>query len=102
MSSRGQIYGGQPERERKYVGVVSLTTSDGLVSPLEIRWDDGRRFRIDRILDRRQAQSLKTGGTGMRYTVRVGGRDTRLFYDDYRRAWFVEAKRVTSTTGWGC
>ena len=29
----------------------------------------------------------------MRYTVRVGGRTTYLFYDDYRGAWFVEARR---------
>ena len=63
----------------------------------------GRRPTIShRILDRRQAQSLKTGGTGMRYTVRVGGQDTHLFYDDCRHVWFVEAKRVADTVGWEC
>lgn len=93
MSSRGHIYGGTPEREKRYVDVVALTTADGLVTPLEIRWADGRRFKVDKVTNRRQAHSLKTGGTGMRYTIRVGGSQTHLFYDDYRKAWFVEAKR---------
>ena len=99
MSDRGHIthanvYGGQPDREKKYVDVVSLTTSDALVTPLYIVWDDGRRFNIDRVTNRRQAHSLKTGGTGMRYTIQVNGRQTYLYYDDYQRRWFVEAKRM--------
>jgi hypothetical protein len=53
-------------------------------------WEDGRRFPVDRVLDVRQAHSLKTGGTGMRYTVRLGGQSTYLFYEGPR--WFVEAK----------
>ena len=55
-------------------------------------WADGVRYDIDRVLDRRQACSLKTGGTGMRYTIRVGGKSTYLFYEGPR--WFVEAKVV--------
>ena len=73
MSNQGHIYGGQPEREKRYVDVVSLTTSDGLVTPQVIVWDDGRR-----------------------YTIQVGGRQTYLWYDDYRHAWFVEAKHRPS------
>lgn len=42
------------------------------------------------------------GGTGMRYSVRIAGHDTHLWYDDYRKRWFVEAKRVTDTADWGC
>ena len=93
MSDRGHIYGGMSDREKRYVDVVSLTTADGLITPLTIVWNDGRRYQIDRVTSRRQAHSLKTGGTGMRYTIQVGGRQTYLWYDDYRKAWFVEAKR---------
>ena len=39
-----------------------------------------------------EACSLKTGGTGIRYTVVVEGRSTYLFYEGPR--WFVEAKVV--------
>ena len=96
MSNQGHIYGGQPEREKRYVDVISLTTSDGLVTPQVIVWDDGRRYTIERVTNRRQAHSLKTGGTGMRYTIQVGGKQTYLWYDDYRHAWFVEAKHRPS------
>ncbi len=108
MSTRGtirpeehaRIYGARPERIKKYVDVVSLTTSDGLVTPRQIIWEDGRRYTVRKVLDRRQAHSLKTGGAGMRYTVQVGDAQTYLYYDDYRHAWFVEAKRVANTD-WG-
>ncbi len=79
-------------RSKRYVEVVSDTSSDGIVTPLAVIWDDGRRFAIDRVLDRRQAHSLKCGGTGMRYTVRIGGQSTYLFFEDPR--WFVEAKEA--------
>ncbi len=76
--------------KKKYVEVVSDTSQDGLVTPLVIVWDTGVRYHVDRVLDRRQAHSLKTGGTGVRYTVRVGGTTTHLWYEGPR--WFVEAK----------
>ena len=79
-------------RAKKYVEVVSDTSEEGIVTPLEIVWDTGVRYHIDRVLDRRQAHSLKTGGTGIRYTVRVGGQATYLWYEGPR--WFVEAKET--------
>lgn len=51
--------------------------------------------------DWRQARSLKTGGAGMRYTVRVGGTETHLWHDTDRGRWFVEAK-VRADEDWGC
>ena len=48
------------------------------------------RYQIDRVLAARQAHSLKTGGTGIRYTIRVSGHDTYLWYEGPR--WFVEAR----------
>ena len=98
----GHAYGALPDREKRYVGVAVLTTADGLVTPLEILWDDGRRFKVDKVTGRKQAHSIKTGGTGMRYSVQIAGHDTFLWYDDYRKRWFVEAKRVPDTADWGC
>ena len=77
-------------REKRYVEVISDTSEDGVVTPLVVVWEDGRRFTIDRVLDRRQAHSLKTGGTGIRYPIRVGGHDTYLWYEG--PPWFVEAR----------
>ena len=75
---------------RAYVKVIARHDEQGKVRPLEVEWGDGRRFEVDKLLDVRRAAALKAGGQGMRYTVRILGRETYLFEDEGR--WFVEAK----------
>ena len=81
---------GIESRRKHYVQVLARIDEDGCVTPLSVTWGDGRTFEIDRVLDARQAASLKVGGTGMRYLVRIGQATTYLFYEDPR--WFVEEK----------
>lgn len=78
---------------KKYVAVDAHFTEDGQILPRIIYWDDGRRFEIDRILDIRRAASLKAGGAGIRYTVRIFDRETYIFLEESR--WFVEARNRT-------
>ncbi len=73
---------------RKNVSVKTLMREDGKVIPLEIQWDDGRTFCIDKILDIRKLASTKGGGKGIRYTCRILGTEKYLFLDDY--FWFIE------------
>lgn len=75
---------------RAYVKVIAEHDANGGVRPLELEWEDGRRFEVDRLLDVRRAAALKAGGQGMRYTVRIQGHETYLFEDEGR--WFVEAR----------
>lgn len=75
---------------RVYVRVIVEYDEEGGVCPLSIRWEDGRKFRVDRILDVRRAAATKAGGQGMRYTCRIMGRETYLFEDNGR--WFVETR----------
>ena len=75
---------------RAYVKVVVEYSLEGIIRPLMVEWEDGRRFEVDRLLDVRRAASTKAGGQGMRYTVRILGHETYLFEDEGR--WFVEAK----------
>ena len=75
---------------RAYVKVIASHDETGKVCPLEVEWEDGRRFEVDRLLDVRRAAALKAGGQGVRYTVRILGKETYLFEDEGR--WFVEAK----------
>ena len=75
---------------RAYVKVIARHDETGKVGPLEVEWEDGRRFEVDRLLDVRRAAALKAGGQGVRYTVRILGKETYLFEDEGR--WFVEAK----------
>lgn len=81
------------ETARKvYVDVIARFDAQGGVRPQSIRWEDGTDYEIDRVLDVRRAASLKAGGSGIRYTVRIAGRESYIWYEDGGR-WFVEAKR---------
>ena len=81
---------GIASRRKHYVEVLARIDEEGAVTPVSVTWHDGRTFEIDRVLDVRQAASLKVGGTGMRYLVRIGQTTTYLFYENPR--WFVEEK----------
>lgn len=66
--------------------------TDGSIRPLAFLTPDGQRVVIDKVLDVRQAASLRAGGQGLRYTVRItcgeASRDMYLFDDD--GCWFIE------------
>ena len=74
---------------KTYVNVMVEHRSDGTKTPIEIRFDDGRKFEIDKVTDRRRAAATKVGGTGIRYTIFIRGQERKLFEDEDR--WFVEA-----------
>ena len=71
-----------------YLKVRADHLPDGRVLPLMFRAEDGDVVRIDRILDVREAPSIKMGGQGTRYTCRVGDKEIYLFND--RDRWFME------------
>ena len=73
---------------RKDITVIAKMKSNGEVEPLSIIWEDGRTFSIDKILDKRKKASTKGGGMGLRYTVRIMGKERFLFLNEY--TWFVE------------
>ena len=75
--------------KKMFVGVTTEWTAEGKIIPTIIKWEDGRRFAVDRVLDVRPAASLKVGGAGIRYTIRARGKETLLFREPYR--WSVEA-----------
>ncbi len=68
---------------------------DGSIHPRSFVWEDGRRYRVDRIKDIRPAASLKAGGAGMRYTVLVHGKETYMFLEEDHGMdrWFMERKK---------
>ncbi|MEG1651066.1 MAG: hypothetical protein RSB78_07080 [Oscillospiraceae bacterium] len=75
---------------KTYVRVKAEFDTDGNVVPTHIIWNDERIFSIDRILDIRRCASTRAGGMGIRYTVRIEGREKYLFYENPK--WFVEAR----------
>lgn len=82
-----------------YVAVKADFAETGIMMPRQITWEDGTKYDIDRILDIRQAAAAKAGGQGDRYTVRIGGRQSFLFFERSTNLtgnsigrWFVERK----------
>ena len=77
-----------------YVEVNADYKPDGTILPRSFVWEDGNRYEVDKILDVRPAASLKAGGAGLRYTVRVGRRETFMFLEEDRSVdrWFMERK----------
>lgn len=73
-----------------YVSVVAQIDEEGNKRPLSVKWEDGRVYEIDKVIEVRRAFAVKVGGTAVRYTVQILGKITFLFEDDGK--WFVEAK----------
>lgn len=71
-----------------FVRITAEHDTKGNIRPILLHWEDGRKFEVDKVLDARQAASLKAGGQGMRYTCRIDGKQVYLFHDDGK--WFIE------------
>ena len=83
------------ENENKvYVDVTVEHHADGRIIPLAFTWEDGSRYKINKIIDMRLAASLKAGGTGMRYTIKVGSTQTNIWLEEDKNVlrWFMEKK----------
>lgn len=91
-SDRSYINNYAPESMhlKTYVCVKAYFNKEGVIIPETVVWEDGRKFKIDRVTDKRPAASLKGGGCGIRYTCRIGNNETYLYLDGSR--WFVEKK----------
>ncbi len=76
-----------------FVEVVVKHEKDGKKIPLCIIWENGKKYIIDKVIDSREAASLKAGGRGIRYKCRIHGKETFLWQEDDGR-WFVEAKQI--------
>lgn len=82
-----------------YVAVIASFSEDGNLFPRRLRWEDGREYFIEKILDVRPAAALKGGGQGDRYTVQINGHQSFLFFERSPNIsgtnlgkWFMERK----------
>lgn len=74
-----------------YVSVDVNFNPEGHIRPICVQWEDGRKYNIDAVTDVRRQASMKAGGAGIRYRVRIGNKETNLFLEENR--WFVERKQ---------
>ncbi len=82
-----------------YVAVKADFREDGVMLPRVITWEDGEKYKIDRVTEIRQAAAMKAGGQGDRYTIMINGQQSYLFFERSTNLtgnnigrWFVERK----------
>lgn len=73
---------------RKDVDILAKMSKSGVITPLFLKWETGKVYEIERVLDIRKKASLKGGGMGIRYTCRILGKEKYIWLDGY--VWFVE------------
>lgn len=91
---------GEQRSPKVYVAVKADFNEEGIMLPREITWEDGMKYEIDRVLDIRQAAAMKAGGQGDRYTVKINGQQSYLFFERSTNQtgnnlgrWFVERRK---------
>ena len=73
-----------------YIDVYALMRQNGMLIPKVFIWEDGAKYKIDRVLHAVPAASTKVGGRGISYTVRIGNLEQYLFLEDEENRWFME------------
>ena len=73
-----------------YVDVFALMRQDGMLLPKGFIWEDGAKYKIDRVRHAAPAASMKVGGRGIRYTVVIGGQEQYLYREEDDKR-FMEA-----------
>lgn len=89
------------DKYKVYVPVLAAFDENGRIIPREIAWEDGRKFKIDKVTDIRQAAAAKAGGQGDRYSIRINGKESYLFFERSANVngncigrWFVERRTI--------
>lgn len=87
------------QNAKVYVQVMVAFTEDGQMRPRMLLWEDGHKYKIDRVLDIKQAAAMRCGGQGDRYTVRIDNKETYLYFERSTALtgnnigrWFVERR----------
>ena len=70
------------ERRKVYVEVRARHLIDGTCRPETIKFENDEVYEIDRVKQCCRAASTKVGGTGLRYTVMICGKETYLFDEE--------------------
>ena len=67
--------------EKVKVRVLLSWDENGIKHPSHIIYND-HTYPIDRVVTVRNCASLRTGGFGERYTIRILGKEYYLFFED--------------------
>lgn len=69
-----------------YVDVVAEFSKEGCLIPILFVWEDGRKYKIDKVLKIERCASRKAGGVGTMYTCMVQGKE-KVIQETGLRSW---------------
>jgi hypothetical protein len=69
--------------DKIFVDCMAIFGRKGGLKPIEFLFE-GRKVKIDRVLDVLPMAATKAGGSGNRYTCLAGGRQFHLYFDTVR------------------
>ncbi len=72
--------------QKKYVAVNAEVDTDGIIRPLQILWDDGRQWKVAKVLH--TCTAAHNEFAGIRYTIKIG-RAVKYLYREGQR-WYVD------------
>ena len=81
--------------KKVFVDVIVMQDRDGRTRPMSIIWPDGRVFTVDKAGRGRRRSACLEGGPGIKYDVRIAGKNTYLYEQD--RLWFMEVDKEDKT-----
>ena len=67
--------------KKTFVKVLTEIDENGKKTPKILEFN-GQKFEIDRVVDMKKCPSMKVGGVGERYRVRINGKETYIFYEE--------------------
>jgi len=83
--------------KKKYIKVVAEFNEQGKLTPLEIIWDDDRRYEITHVGEMQRAAST-VGGAGYKFEITVEGKRRSIWLEDIKfdkaigGRWFLEVQ----------
>ena len=90
LQEQSKSFDGGGDMNKVYVDVIAEFSKDGCLIPILFVWEDGRKYKIDKVLKIERCASRKAGGVGMMYTCMVQGKESHLFFEVDK--WFMERK----------
>lgn len=77
--------------KKRYVGVTARIDEEGRMRPLSVHWYNGFTYPIDEVVSvKKEPPRRVAAGAELCFVVRIGQKETRLWFEGYRHRWFVE------------
>lgn len=73
------------------VAVIAKFPIDGIVKPVAVVWEDGRRFDVEKIVDFTQLPKMDASGFRYIYKCIIAGTDRCIYYNDDK--WYLECRK---------